>query len=67
MSEEKRTDDPIDIEELPQEGNSNARIYPPIDETEPGEDTQGDDDPQQPRTGDASAVREGEDQQGATE
>lgn len=49
MSEE------IDEKELPEEGNSNARIYPPVEETEPG----GGEDPQQPEHGDAAAVRDG--------
>jgi len=50
MSEE------IDENELPQEGNSNARIYPPVEESEPGGQEE---DPQQPEHGDAAAVREG--------
>jgi len=32
-----RTDDPIRIEELPKEGNSNARIYPPADKDDAGD------------------------------
>lgn len=50
MSEE------IDEKELPEEGNSNARIYPPVEESEPGGNEE---DPQQPEHGDAAAVREG--------
>ena len=49
MSEE------IDETELPQEGNSKARIYPPIEETEAGGQEE---DAQQPASGDAAAVRE---------
>jgi hypothetical protein len=58
---EERTD-PIDEEELPQAGNSEARIYPPMEEAD---EADGDDDPQQPATGDAAAIRDGEDQQAA--
>ena len=47
--------DEIDEKELPEEGNSNARIYPPIEKTKPG----GDEDPHQAEHGDAAAVREG--------
>jgi hypothetical protein len=50
MSEE------IDEKELPKEGNSNARIYPPV-EKDDGE--QHEDDPMQPDQGDAAAVRDG--------
>jgi len=50
MSEE------IDEQQLPKEGNSNARIYPPIEESEPAEQ---EDDAQQAPHGDAAAVREG--------
>jgi hypothetical protein len=48
--------DEIDEKELPEEGNSNARLYPPVEETGP---EHGDDDLQQPDSGDAAAVREG--------
>jgi hypothetical protein len=50
MSEE------IDEKELPPEGNSNARIYPRVEDSEPGGEEE---DPQQPEHGDAAAVREG--------
>ena len=46
----------IDEKELPEEGNSNARIYPPVEETSPGG---GEEDPHQAEHGDAAAVREG--------
>ena len=52
MSEE------IDEKDLPKEGNSNARLYPPVEETEPG-GRDDDDDAQQAPHGDAAAVREG--------
>jgi hypothetical protein len=45
----------IDEKELPQEGNSNARLYPPVEETRPGGQ---DEDAQQATHGDAAAVRE---------
>ena len=45
----------IDEKELPQEGNSNARLYPPVEETGPGSE---DDDAQQATHGDAAAVRD---------
>jgi hypothetical protein len=48
--------DEINEKELPKEGNSNARIYPPVEETEPGGQ---EDDAQQPAYGDAAAAREG--------
>ena len=48
MSEE------IDEKELPKEGNSNARLYPPADEAGP-EDRE--DDPKQSESGDAAADR----------
>jgi hypothetical protein len=48
--------DEIDEKELPEEGNSNARIYPPVEESESGGPEE---DPQQPEHGDAAAVREG--------
>jgi hypothetical protein len=48
--------DEINEKELPQEGNSNARIYPPVEETEPGGPEH---DPQQAEHGDAAAVRDG--------
>jgi hypothetical protein len=46
----------IDEKELPQEGNSNARLYPPVEEAGPGGQ---DEDAQQATHGDAAAVREG--------
>jgi hypothetical protein len=64
--ETDRTDDPIDVDELPQEGNSNARIYPPADKDGAG-DAREEEDPQQPPTGDAAAIREGEDQEAQSE
>jgi hypothetical protein len=54
MTDEQRSDDPIDEEELPPAGNSNAKLYPKV------EDAQGDqpqDDEQQATHGDAAAVR----------
>jgi hypothetical protein len=48
--------DEINEEELPQAGNSKARIYPPVEETKPGAP---EDDPQQAGHGDAAAVRDG--------
>jgi hypothetical protein len=45
----------IDEKQLPEEGNSNARIYPPVEESEPGGQ---EDDPQQAPHGDAAAVRD---------
>ena len=55
MTEERQDKDPIDEEELPNAGNSNAKIYPRI------EDAQGDEpqeDEQQATHGDAAAVTE---------
>jgi hypothetical protein len=52
---DERTDDPIDEEELPRAGNSDARLYPPVEETEAGGD---EDDEQQATHGDAAAVRD---------
>ena len=46
----------IDEKELPPEGNSNARIYPPV---EKADEADHDDDPMQPDQGDAAAVRDG--------
>lgn len=54
MSDDERND-PIDEKDLPEEGNSNARLYPPVEDAENPED-----DPQQPQQGDAAAVRDGE-------
>ena len=51
MSEE------IDETELPEAGNSNARIYPPVEKDEDAATRE--EDPQQPEQGDAAAVREG--------
>jgi hypothetical protein len=48
MSEE------IDEKDLPQEGNSKARLYPPVEEAEAGGK---EDDAQQPASGDAAAER----------
>jgi len=48
--------DEIDAKELPEEGNSNARIYPPV---EHATEENSEDDPQQAEHGDAAAVREG--------
>jgi hypothetical protein len=45
----------IDEKELPQEGNSNARLYPPVEEAGSGSN---DDDAQQATHGDAAAVRD---------
>jgi hypothetical protein len=46
--------DEIDEKELPEEGNSNARIYPPVEEAARDEP---EDDPKQPESGDAAADR----------
>ena len=57
MSDEPRSDDPIDEEELPNAGNSKAKLYPTV------EDAQGDEpqeDEQQATHGDAAAVRDDE-------
>jgi hypothetical protein len=48
--------DEIDEKELPKEGNSNARIYPPV---EKAEERREEEDPQQASHGDAAAVRDG--------
>lgn len=55
MTDENR-EGPINEEELPDEGNSNAKLYPPVEEADAGGQ---EDDPQQPTSGDAAAVREG--------
>ena len=47
--------DEIDEKDLPQEGNSNARIYPPAEEAGEKRDEE---DPQQAPHGDAAAVRD---------
>ena len=47
--------DEINEKELPPEGNSNARIYPPVEEA--GEKRE-EEDPQQAPHGDAAAVRD---------
>jgi hypothetical protein len=47
--------DEIDEKELPKEGNSNARIYPPVEKAEERRE----EDPQQASHGDAAAVRDG--------
>ena len=47
--------DEINEEALPEEGNSNARLYPPVEEAEGNHE----DDPQQAEHGDAAAVRDG--------
>jgi hypothetical protein len=54
MSDER--DEPIDEQDLPKEGNSNARLYPPVEEAEAGGE---EDDDQQASHGDAAAVRDG--------
>ena len=48
--------DEINEKDLPKEGNSNARIYPPIEEAQ---DAEHESDPMQPDQGDAAAVRDG--------
>ena len=48
--------DEINEKDLPKEGNSNARLYPPVEEA--GGHGQ-EEDPQQPEIGDAAAVRDG--------
>jgi hypothetical protein len=50
MSEE------INEKDLPEAGNSDARLYPPV---EKADDEAREGDPQQPETGDAAAVRDG--------
>lgn len=55
MNDER--DETIDEKELPQEGNSNARLYPPVEDAPQGGNEQ--EDEQQPSFGDAAAVREG--------
>jgi hypothetical protein len=45
----------IDEQELPQEGNSNARLYPPAGKDDGGNREE---DPQQANQGDAAAVRD---------
>jgi hypothetical protein len=47
--------DEINEKELPEEGNSNARIYPPVEEAGAGSD---ENDEQQATHGDAAAVRD---------
>ena len=49
--------DEINEEELPQEGNSNARIYPPVEQADGSDNPE--EDPQQADQGDAAAVRDG--------
>jgi hypothetical protein len=49
--------DEINEKDLPKEGNSNARIYPPIEKADQVGDRE--EDPQQPAQGDAAAVRDG--------
>lgn len=61
MSQEQQRDR-IDEKDLPPAGNSNARLYPPADQAEGG-----DDDAQQADRGDGKAAREGEDQQAQQE
>jgi hypothetical protein len=48
--------DPIDEKDLPEEGNSEARLYPPVEEAGEGRE----EDPEEPPSGDASARREEE-------
>jgi hypothetical protein len=54
MTEER--DEPIDEEGLPKAGNSEARLYPPVEKAPAGG---GEDDEQQATHGDAAAVRDG--------
>ena len=55
MNDER--DETIDENELPEAGNSNARLYPPVEDAPQGGNEQ--EDEQQPSTGDAAAVRDG--------
>lgn len=48
--------DEINEKDLPKEGNSNARLYPPVEESGQGAEEA---DAQQATHGDAAAVREG--------
>jgi hypothetical protein len=48
--------DEINEKELPEEGNSKGRLYPPVEKAEETRDEQ---DPQQATHGDAAAVRDG--------
>ena len=54
MTEEQQND-PIDEEELPQAGNSDAKLYPKVEDAQGGD---AEDDEQQATHGDAAAVRE---------
>ena len=55
--------DEINESELPDAGNSDAKLYPPVEEAEGPQD----DDPQQAEHGDAAAVRDGGPQPNDTE
>jgi hypothetical protein len=50
--------DEINEKDLPPEGNSNGRIYPPVEKAKDDADER-EDDPMQPAQGDAAAVRDG--------
>jgi hypothetical protein len=52
---DERSDDPINEEELPNAGNSNAKLYPTVDDAQ-GDEPQ--EDEQQATHGDAAAVRD---------
>ena len=54
MTDEQQND-PIDEEELPPAGNSDAKLYPKVEDAQ-GDEPQGDE--QQASHGDAAAVRE---------
>ena len=63
--DEERHDKTIDEQELPPAGNSNARLYPPVEESgspDEGDAATREDDADQPGHGDAAARREGGDQ-----
>ena len=55
-TDDERQDDPIDEKELPHAGNSEARLYPKVEDAPEGG---GEDDEQQATHGDAAAVRGG--------
>jgi hypothetical protein len=55
MTDEQQ-DETIDEKELPEAGNSDARIYPPVEEAGAGAEEE---DEQQATHGDAAAVRDG--------
>ena len=56
MTDEQQ-DGPIDEEELPPAGNSDAKLYPKVEDAN---DEQPEDDEQQATHGDAAAVRDGD-------